>query len=68
MRRRKPQPLNEQRREVLLWLAQRGWTLAQLAAASGCDSAILRAWLEGKRSLSEAERLAIEEALTSHHE
>lgn len=68
MRRRKVQPLNDQRREVLLWLAQRGWMVAQLAAASGCDAAILRAWLEGKRSLSEAERLAIEEAQQQHHE
>ncbi|MBM7844007.1 hypothetical protein [Herpetosiphon giganteus] len=68
MRRRKVQPLNDQRREVLLWLAQRSWTVAELAAASGCDAAILRAWLEGKRSLSEAERLAIEEALQQHHE
>jgi transcriptional regulator with XRE-family HTH domain len=64
MRRRKiDSSLTEYRRDVLLALAQRGWTVDDLARASGCDRATLRGWLAGTGAISQADRERIAAAL-----
>ncbi len=64
MRRRKiDQSLTEFRREVLFALAQRGWTVDDLARASGCDRSVLREWLAGTGAISQADRERIAAAL-----
>lgn len=64
MRRRKVEPsINDERRVVLLALAQRGWTVADLAQASGCNQTMLRHWLSGVGTISQADRERINTAL-----
>jgi len=64
MRRRKIDPsLTEFRRSVLFALAQRGWTVDDLARATGCDRAVLRGWLAGTGAISQFDRERISAVL-----
>ena len=64
MRRRKIEPIStDLRRSVLLALAQRGWTVDDLARATGCDVATLRGWLAGTSAISQTDRERIGAAL-----
>jgi len=64
MRRRKIEPIStDLRRSVLLALAHRGWTVDDLARATGCDAATLRGWLAGTSAISQADRERIGAAL-----
>jgi hypothetical protein len=66
MRRRKVDPsITDERRTVLFILAQRGWTVQDLAAASGCDLETLRHWLAGTGAISPADREAIAAAIAN---
>ena len=57
MRRRKIDPsLTEFRRSVLFALAERGWTVDDLARATGCNGAVLRGWLAGTGAISQLDR------------
>jgi len=65
MRRRKVDPsLTDDRRTVLLALAQRGWTVYDLARATRCPVAALRPWLAGTGAISQADRERIMAAIT----
>lgn len=68
MRRRKPDhsiPLDDLQ-GVLFTLAQRGWSVDQLAQATGGDPATLRRWLRGEVAISQELREKIAAVLAAH--
>jgi len=48
--------MTDDRRTVLLALAQRGWTVYDLAQAARCPVATLRPWLAGTGAISQDDR------------
>jgi transcriptional regulator with XRE-family HTH domain len=55
--------MTDDRRTVLLALAQRGWTVYDLAQAARCSVAALRPWLAGTGAISQADRERIMAAI-----
>lgn len=64
MRRRKLDTTTDDLPAILLALAHRGWTVADLAAATGADAAELQLWLRGLGSISQAAREAVARCLS----